>query len=96
MGTPGEVARVLAVRVRVRRLQANLTQEGLSSRSGVSLGSLKRFEHTGEIAFVSLLRIAFALDAIAEFEALFPEINDEASIDELMQTKTVRRRGRKK
>jgi transcriptional regulator with XRE-family HTH domain len=88
---------MLADRARVRRLQANLSQAGLSERAGVSLGSLKRFERTGEIAFVSLIRLAYALDAIAEFSSLFPELNVElTSIDEIIRSKHVRRRGRRK
>ena len=54
--TPQDVLMLLAARFRARRLAINLTQEGLSSRSGVSWGSLKRFERTGAIALKSLLK----------------------------------------
>ncbi len=43
----------------------------LSKRSGVSYGSIKRFEQTGEISFVSLIKIAIAMDCGEEFDALF-------------------------
>jgi transcriptional regulator with XRE-family HTH domain len=32
-------------RAKARRLSLNLTQEGLATRSGVNLGTLKQFEH---------------------------------------------------
>lgn len=47
--SPQEVMKEIAERVKAIRLEQNLTQEGLSLRSGVSLGSVKRFERTGEI-----------------------------------------------
>jgi DNA-binding Xre family transcriptional regulator len=55
-----------------RRKTAGFTQQELSHRSDVSLASLRRFEHTGEIELSSLLKIAQALDCLDEFLALFP------------------------
>jgi transcriptional regulator with XRE-family HTH domain len=71
--TPVELAQLLAQRVRQRRLAQELTQHGLAQRAGVSLGSLKRFERTGQISLLALLRIAVALSATADFDRLFPE-----------------------
>jgi len=34
----------------------------------VSLGSLKRFEQSGEVSLRSLLRIAFVLECLEDFE----------------------------
>ena len=45
----------IAERAKFRRLEQNLTQEGLALRSGVSLGSIKRFERSGEISLKSLM-----------------------------------------
>ena len=36
------------------------------------MGSLKRFEKSGQISLDSLLKIAFTLKSLAEFEQLFP------------------------
>ena len=47
------------VRLRKRK---KITQKQLAARSGVSLGSLKRFEQSGEISLQSLTKIAIALD----------------------------------
>ena len=56
------------VRLRKRK---KITQKQLAARSGVSLGSLKRFEQSGEISLQSLTKIAIALDVEHELEDLF-------------------------
>lgn len=68
---PKEVARDIAAREKQKRKSRKLTQRELSARSGVSLASLKRFEQTGEISFVSLIKIADVLGEKEAFEALF-------------------------
>jgi len=47
-----------------------LSMDKLAAISGVSYGSIKRFESTGEISLTSLLKIAFVLDLADEFENL--------------------------
>lgn len=84
----------MATRLRARRLEHNLTQAALAERAGVSLASLKRFERTGEIAFLSLLKLAQVLDALQKFDDLFPE-PEFRSIDDVIQRRKVRQRGRK-
>lgn len=64
---PHDVAGEIQARFKALRLDQNLTQQGLALRSGVSLGSVKRFESTGEISFDSLLRLAMALGRIEDF-----------------------------
>jgi len=49
----------------------NWTQKDLVDKSGVSYGSIKRFERFGKISFESLLKIAEALNRLDEFETLF-------------------------
>jgi transcriptional regulator with XRE-family HTH domain len=90
--SPGDLLRGTAEKARARRLAANLSQEGLAARAGMSLGSLKRFERTGQIAFVSLVRLAFALGAEPEFGALFPRAK-YTSVDEVLRQPKVRKRG---
>ena len=46
---PGDVAMQIAARVKARRLELNLTQEGLATRAGVKFATYRRFEQTGEI-----------------------------------------------
>lgn len=58
-------------RMRARRKEKKLTQVELSRLAGVSLGSLKRFEQTGNISLNSLIKIAFVLDCQEDFDSLF-------------------------
>lgn len=69
--TPGEVARLLASRVRQLRLQRGWTQREMAERAGLTLASYRRFELSGRIALDRLLRIAVMLDALAPFDQLF-------------------------
>lgn len=69
--TPYEIAQDIAMNMRKRRKEQKLTQKELSERSGVSLGSIKRFEQTYEISLSSLLKIAFVLGCEEEFLQLF-------------------------
>jgi len=63
----------IASRFKARRLAMNLTQEELAARSGVTLGSLKRFERLGLIALDSLLNLALVLDCLDDFDKLTAE-----------------------
>ena len=72
------------VRLRKRK---KITQKQLAARSGVSLGSLKRFEQSGEISLQSLTKIAIALDVENELEDLFNNV-PFASIDEVINEQT--------
>ncbi|MCI8799744.1 MAG: helix-turn-helix transcriptional regulator [Lachnospiraceae bacterium] len=69
--TPKEISGSIVKNVRARRKEAHLTQEQLSRKSGVSLGSVKRFERTGEISLASLIRISVVLDCQEDFLQLF-------------------------
>jgi len=95
ISSPSDASRGLAERARARRLDANLSQEGLATRAGISLGSLKRFERTGEISLDRLLRIAFALGASDGFDRLFAP-HDPRSLDEIIAEPPVRQRGRRR
>jgi transcriptional regulator with XRE-family HTH domain len=83
-------------RFRERRLAANLSKEGLAKRSGVTLGSLKRFEATGLIAFDSLLKLALVLDCLGDFEKIGandPPGTTTRSLDQILAAKRTRRKG---
>ena len=90
---PAAVAKSLALRVKQRRLELNLTQEALAKRSGVSLGSLRRFENVAEISLKSLIKIAVALNAVEEFKTLFSKAN-YASIEDVITTQKAKERKR--
>ncbi len=72
--TSDEINLEVAKNARKIRKRLKWSQEALSKRSGVSLGSLKRFESTGNISFLSLTKIAVALDAVDGIKALFTEV----------------------
>lgn len=83
----------IAERMRKCRLEANLSQAGLAARAGISMGSLKRFEDSGQISLDRLIRLALVLGAASRFEELFrPEA--PLTLDELLESKGSRRRGR--
>ena len=64
----------LARRVRRIRKRRKISQERLSEMSGVSYGSVKRFESTGNISLLSLTKIAIALDLAEEIRNMFTEV----------------------
>ncbi len=72
----------IARRVRAVRVSRRFTQTELSQRAGVSLGSYRRFEQSGRIEFVSLIRIAQTLGIEDDFEALFSQLPLQ-SLDEV-------------
>ena len=72
--TAEELDQKLAQRVRKIRKRRSITQEKLASISGVSYGSIKRFEATGQISLISLTKIAMALDMADELRNLFTQV----------------------
>ncbi|WP_293718893.1 helix-turn-helix transcriptional regulator [uncultured Phascolarctobacterium sp.] len=84
--TANNIQQDIAANAKKRRKAAQLTQKQLSAKSGVSLGSLKRFETTGEISLASLLKIAFALGCEKDFEELFKRRHYQ-SIQEIINGK---------
>ena len=71
MKTPKDVNNDVVKRMKARRKEQKLTQAELSRHADVSLGSLKRFEQTGNISLNSLIKIAFVLGCQEDFEGLF-------------------------
>ena len=71
--TAEELDRNLAGRVREIRKQRSISQEKLAHMSGVSYGSIKRFESTGQISLLSLTKIAMALDVTDELRNIFTQ-----------------------
>ena len=73
VSVPTESKTILEVveRFKKRRKELGISQKKLSTRSGVSYASIRRFESTGEISFSSLIKLANAIDCLNDFEALF-------------------------
>ena len=72
--TAEELDQKLAQRVRNIRKRRSISQEKLASMSGVSYGSIKRFEMTGKISLLSLTKIAMALDIADELRDIFTNV----------------------
>ena len=81
--TPSELNSLLAHRISDIRKRRKLSQKALSIKSGVSLGSLKRFEQTGDISLISFSKLAIALELDSELENLFTNIPFQ-SIEEII------------
>ena len=81
--TPNEIAKDLAEKIKKQRKKLKISQEVLAQKSGVSLGSIKRFETKYEISLQSFIKIAIALDLDNDIENLFTQ-RTYASIDEVI------------
>lgn len=95
LSNPSEIAEQIAARVKARRLELNLTQEGLATRAGIKFATYRRFEQTGEISLRGLLQIAFALNALSDFDILFTQKQYQSLDDVLKDQPVTRKRGKK-
>jgi len=85
--TPTDISKALAERHKSLRKQLKLSQVEMAERSGVSLGSLKRFEGTGQISLESLLKLAHLMNRLGDFEYIFQTKEDLYNIEKLFTTK---------
>lgn len=95
VANPSDIALQIAARVKTRRLELNLTQEGLASRAGVKFATYRRFEQTGEISLRGLLQVGFALNCLDEFNDLFAQKQYQSLDDVLNEQRVNRKRGKK-
>ena len=82
--TAEEMDEALALRLKNIRKRRGLSQQQLSERSGVSYGSLKRFESTGQISLLSLTKLAIALNCADDIRNLFTNVA-YSSIEEVIR-----------
>lgn len=94
--TPQEILKEIADKARAKRLSLDLSQQTLSTKSGVSYGVIKKFERTGQISLESLLKLALVLGSLGDFDQVFAPNKPETylSLDDLMK-EGKRKRGRK-
>jgi transcriptional regulator with XRE-family HTH domain len=85
---PSDFLEEIAQRHKVLRKQAGFSQSELAQRSGVSLGSLKRFESTGQISLTSLLQLADVLNRLNDFDTVFKATENLEAIEKLFSDKT--------
>ena len=81
--TPKDISKKIAGNMRSLRQDRKLSMEKLAEVSGVSYGSIRRFESTGEISLSSLLKIAAALGCLDDFTDLFAKRTPQ-SIQEII------------
>lgn len=72
--TPAEITVSIAENTKHLRKRLKFSRKRLSELSGVSYGSIKRFEETGNISLLSLTQIAIALGAGDDIKRIFAEV----------------------
>ena len=81
---PTDILKELAQRTRTLRKELKMSQSELAQRANVSLGSYKRFETSGHVSLDSLLKIAFILGKLDDFETVF-QSNKNKDIEKLFK-----------
>ena len=81
--TPNDIAKELVEKIKQHRKKLKISQAQLASKSGVSLGSIKRFESKYEISLNSFIKILIALNLERDLENLFTQ-KCYNSIDEVI------------
>ncbi len=97
--TPSKVQKKLTENAQQRRLQMELTQEGLANRSGVPLPTLRKFEQKGTISLESFLKLQMVLGGLENIlKATEVKEAEFSSIDEVLDadTTSTRKRGTRK
>ena len=84
---PYDFLEEIATRHRTLRKQAGFSQSELAKRSGVSLGSLKRFETTGQISLEALLKLAELLNHLDDFDLILKPVDNFEEIEKLFSDK---------
>lgn len=71
-----------------RRKERKWSQLELARRSGVSYGTLKHFERFSEISLYHLVKLAFTLDCLEDFETLFSK-KSYRTMEELLRERNI-------
>lgn len=92
--TPRQITELMGKKIQKLRVHKNWTQRTLAERSGVPLGTLRRFEQSGDISLNSLMMLVGALGMLDEFLRIL-EPPPARSIRELekMERVNARKRG---
>lgn len=78
----------LATKAQQLRKKNGISQLELSKRSGVSFGSLKRFETSGHISLESLLKLAYFFNRLEDFTLVFQIDESLERVEKLFSNKT--------
>lgn len=96
LSPPSDVAAELGARLRDRRLALDLTQAGLAERSGVPVGTLRKFERTGQISLLSFIRLAMTVGDDAALGGLLQPQTRYGSIEDVLKVEARPKRGRRR
>ncbi|WP_198084157.1 helix-turn-helix domain-containing protein [Variovorax sp. E3] len=66
-----EVCAELGARIRAQRLMQGISQRDLAQRAGVSYGTVRHIETTGQASMDSFIRVVHSLGLIGELQSLF-------------------------
>lgn len=92
---PALVAREIGRRAQQLRAREGWSQRELARRSGVALGTLRRFEQSGSISLARLLKVAAVLRRLDDFGKVF-EAPPFQSIAELKELERIKARAPKR
>ena len=84
--TPLEAQMEIAKRFKELRKGKKISQLLMAQKSGVSLGSLKRFETSGQISLESLFKLAHLFDRLDDFDGVFVVEEDLEKIKQLFNS----------
>ncbi|TAL24418.1 MAG: XRE family transcriptional regulator [Aquabacterium sp.] len=87
--TADEIAQELAGRLRAARLAQGLQQSELALRAGVSAGTVKALEKSGQCTVTSLIRVAQALGLTQDLQQAF--VLEVRSIAQMEQAQRAQR-----
>jgi len=93
INNPKYLAKTIASQFKDRRIMLNITQLELSKKSGVSFGSLKRFETIAEISLKNLMKLAVVLN-MSDFFYSITDIETENNITDLIKNRKIKKRKR--
>ncbi len=94
LATPKEIEAEFAQRIRLARVSRNMTQPDLAERVGVSVGTIRNLERSGDCAFSTIIKVALALRLERGLDDLFKV--GVQSIEELMDMDRAKRSVRKR
>jgi len=87
--TSDQITAELGLRLKAVRLSQSLSQADLAERAGVSVGTVKAIEKTGQSSLASLVRVVQALGLSDQLQALF--VLKVQSIAEMEQAQRAKR-----
>lgn len=82
---PSDILLETAEKAKALRKRKKISQAELAERAAVSLGSLRRFEQTGQISYESLLKISLILGQLEDFEQVLKVPEDMDRIERLFE-----------